>query len=60
MRVVIAGGHGKIALILERLLSERGDSAAGCMAFNKQVPFRFPPRDGTGTACAGAQPATRV
>lgn len=29
MRVVIAGGHGKIALILERLLSERGDSAVG-------------------------------
>ena len=29
MRVVIAGGHGKIALILERLLAERGDSAAG-------------------------------
>lgn len=29
MRVVIAGGHGKIALILERLLTERGDSAAG-------------------------------
>jgi len=29
MRVVIAGGHGKIALILERLLSERGDSVAG-------------------------------
>jgi uncharacterized protein YbjT (DUF2867 family) len=28
-RVVIAGGHGKIALILERLLSERGDSVAG-------------------------------
>jgi nucleoside-diphosphate-sugar epimerase len=28
-RVVIAGGHGKIALILERLLSQRGDSAAG-------------------------------
>jgi uncharacterized protein YbjT (DUF2867 family) len=25
MRVVIAGGHGKIALILERLLSDRGD-----------------------------------
>jgi uncharacterized protein YbjT (DUF2867 family) len=25
MKVVIAGGHGKIALILERLLSERGD-----------------------------------
>src|SRR4051795_4061639 len=29
MRVVIAGGHGKIALILERLLSARGDSVAG-------------------------------
>lgn len=27
--MVIAGGHGKIALILERLLAERGDSAAG-------------------------------
>lgn len=29
MHVVIAGGHGKIALILERLLSERGDSVTG-------------------------------
>ena len=29
MRIVIAGGHGKIALILERLLTQRGDSAAG-------------------------------
>ena len=29
MRVVIAGGHGKIALILERLLSQRGDTAVG-------------------------------
>lgn len=29
MRVVVAGGHGKIALILERLLSERGDTVAG-------------------------------
>jgi nucleoside-diphosphate-sugar epimerase len=28
MRVVIAGGHGKIALILERLLGQRGDSVA--------------------------------
>ena len=28
-RVVIAGGHGKIALILERLLSQRGDTVAG-------------------------------
>ncbi len=29
MHVVIAGGHGKIALILERMLSQRGDSVAG-------------------------------
>jgi uncharacterized protein YbjT (DUF2867 family) len=29
MRVVIAGGHGKIALILERLLADRGDTAVG-------------------------------
>jgi uncharacterized protein YbjT (DUF2867 family) len=28
-RVVIAGGHGKIALILEQLLASRGDSVAG-------------------------------
>jgi uncharacterized protein YbjT (DUF2867 family) len=28
-RVVIAGGHGKIALILERLIAQRGDSVAG-------------------------------
>src|SRR5689334_630079 len=29
MRVVIAGGHGKIALLLERALAERGDAAVG-------------------------------
>jgi len=29
MRVVIAGGHGKIALLLEHLLAERGDRAVG-------------------------------
>jgi len=29
MRIVIAGGHGKIALRLERLLSERGHQVAG-------------------------------
>lgn len=29
MRTVIAGGHGKIALRLERLLAERGDAAVG-------------------------------
>jgi uncharacterized protein YbjT (DUF2867 family) len=29
MRVVVAGGHGKIALILEKLLADRGDSVVG-------------------------------
>jgi uncharacterized protein YbjT (DUF2867 family) len=29
MRVVIAGGHGQIALLLERRLTERGDEAVG-------------------------------
>src|SRR6516165_1270246 len=29
MRVVIAGGHGQIALLLERLLAGRGDQAVG-------------------------------
>lgn len=29
MRVVIAGGHGKIALRLEKLLAARGDTAVG-------------------------------
>lgn len=29
MRTVIAGGHGKIALLLEALLAERGDQAVG-------------------------------
>jgi hypothetical protein len=29
MRVMIAGGHGKIALLLERLLAGRGDQAVG-------------------------------
>jgi uncharacterized protein YbjT (DUF2867 family) len=29
MRIVIAAGHGKIALILERMLSQRGDSVTG-------------------------------
>lgn len=28
-RIVIAGGHGKIALLLERLLADRGDSVVG-------------------------------
>lgn len=29
MRIVIAGGHGRIALRLERLLADRGDDVAG-------------------------------
>ena len=29
MRVVIAGGHGQIALLLSRLLAERGDAPVG-------------------------------
>ena len=29
MRVVVAGGHGKVALLLERILAERGDQAVG-------------------------------
>ena len=29
MRVVVAGGHGKIALLVERLLAGRGDQVAG-------------------------------
>src|SRR4051794_20045713 len=29
MRVVIAGGHGRIALHLERMLTARGDTAVG-------------------------------
>jgi uncharacterized protein YbjT (DUF2867 family) len=37
MRVVIAGGHGQIALILERLLSQRGDSVAGFIRNPAQV-----------------------
>jgi uncharacterized protein YbjT (DUF2867 family) len=29
MRVVVAGGHGKIAMLVERLLADRGDEAVG-------------------------------
>jgi uncharacterized protein YbjT (DUF2867 family) len=37
MHVVIAGGHGKIALVLERLLSHRGDSVAGLIRNPEQT-----------------------
>lgn len=37
MRVVVAGGHGKIALHLERLLAGRGDSVAGLIRNPAQI-----------------------
>ena len=37
MRIVIAGGHGQIALLLERLLSQRGDSVAGFIRNPAQI-----------------------
>lgn len=37
MRAVIAGGHGQIALILEGLLTSRGDSAVGLIRNPAQV-----------------------
>src|SRR5580698_697086 len=48
MRVVIAGGHGKIALLLERLLTGRGDQAVGLI--------RNPAQAGE-VQQAGAEPA---
>jgi uncharacterized protein YbjT (DUF2867 family) len=47
MRIVIAGGHGKIALILERMLSQRGDSVAGLIRN---------PAQAADLEAAGAQP----
>ncbi|HEX5406339.1 MAG TPA: NAD(P)H-binding protein [Pseudonocardiaceae bacterium] len=38
MRVVIAGGHGKIALRLARLLSDRGDEPVGLIRDLGQAP----------------------
>jgi uncharacterized protein YbjT (DUF2867 family) len=37
MRIVIAGGHGKIALLLELLLAERGDQVVGLIRNPAQV-----------------------
>jgi uncharacterized protein YbjT (DUF2867 family) len=37
MRVVIAGGHGKIALLLEQLLTQRGDQAVALIRNPAQV-----------------------
>jgi uncharacterized protein YbjT (DUF2867 family) len=38
VNVVIAGGHGKIALRLEKLLAERGDSPRGIIRNTEQAP----------------------
>ncbi|OAH11552.1 NAD(P)H-binding protein [Streptomyces jeddahensis] len=38
MRIVIAGGHGQIALRLERLLAARGDEVAGLIRSADQAP----------------------
>lgn len=38
MRVVIAGGHGQIALLLEQQLSRRGDTAIGLVRNPDHVP----------------------
>ncbi|GGZ46373.1 NAD-dependent dehydratase [Streptomyces subrutilus] len=37
MRIVIAGGHGRIALRLERLLAARGDRAVGIIRTEEQA-----------------------
>ncbi|MEU3371904.1 SDR family oxidoreductase [Streptomyces sp. NPDC006711] len=37
MRIVIAGGHGQIALRLERLLAARGDEVAGIIRKREQA-----------------------
>src|ERR1700759_3120578 len=47
MRVVIAGGHGKIALVLERQLAERGGQPA--------APIRNPDH-ADDVRAAGAEP----
>lgn len=38
MRIVIAGGHGQIALLLERLLSDAGHDPVGIVRNAEQVP----------------------
>ena len=47
MRIVIGGGHGQIALRLERLLAARGDEAAGIIRR---------PEHGDDLRAAGAEP----
>ncbi|HEY6748665.1 MAG TPA: SDR family oxidoreductase [Mycobacteriales bacterium] len=49
MRIVIAGGHGQIALLLSRRLSERGDSVVGLIRN---------PAHAADVVAAGAEPVT--
>ncbi|MGH3370248.1 MAG: NAD(P)H-binding protein, partial [Nocardioidaceae bacterium] len=37
MRIVIAGGHGKIALLLEQRLADRGDQPVGIVRNSAHV-----------------------
>ena len=37
MRIIIAGGHGQIAMRLEKLLAERGDSPVGIIRNPEQA-----------------------
>src|SRR3954451_21805893 len=48
MRIVIAGGHGQIALLLEKRLGERGDEVVGVV----RNPHHIPDVDATGAAAA--------
>jgi uncharacterized protein YbjT (DUF2867 family) len=38
MRVVVAGGHGQVALLLERVLADRGDDPVGIVRNRDHVP----------------------
>jgi uncharacterized protein YbjT (DUF2867 family) len=49
MRIVIAGGHGQIALLLSRRLTDRGDSVAGLIRN---------PAHAADVVAAGAEPVT--
>ena len=51
MRIVIAGGHGQVALRLERLLSARGDEVAGIIR---------KPEQGDDLLAAGAEPSSAI
>jgi uncharacterized protein YbjT (DUF2867 family) len=47
MRVVIAGGHGKIALLLEKVLADRGDEPVGIV----RNPDHTADVEATGASC---------